>query len=68
MRIRWDLKNNSNYAKIRITRRKMHWFRSVLPEFTVHKATATTIVATAKNTDGSQMKINVISLLDSGLQ
>ena len=28
IRIQWDLKNNSDYAKIRFTRRKMYWFWS----------------------------------------
>ena len=29
IRIQWDLKNNADYAKIRITRRNSHWFWSI---------------------------------------
>ena len=32
MRIQWDQKNNSDYAKIWFTRRRMHGFRSIRPE------------------------------------
>ena len=32
IRTQLHLKNNLNYAKIRITRRKMHWFWSIWPE------------------------------------
>ena len=32
IRIQWDLRYNSDYAKIRITRRKMHWFWSIWSE------------------------------------